>query len=292
MLRGAALATLAALVVASPAQARLSVKAPRPGTTLQATQHARVQAVRLVVRGRAGRGQTVRLSAPCVLRLCIASTVADRRGRWSSGLDLVIPARTRRLALTVALPVTGEHVDLAVNVRKPPPPAPVPGRRWLVMTGDSLAVGTAAALPAQLPELNVTTNAVSGRFLAQGMAVLGDTPLPSGPILGFSLFTNDDARNVVALEAAVRGSVTRAGPRGCAVWATVHRGRTSYSRANALLRRLAGEPGLAGRLEVVPWAAHVRRHRVLLRRDGVHATPAGYLARARLYAEAARRCAT
>lgn len=271
----------------------MRVTSPRSDSTLQATQHARVEAVRLVVRGRADRGRTVRVSAPCVLRLCIATAVADRRGRWSTALDLVVPARTPGVALTTTAPLTGEQVVLTLDVRPPPPPAPLPGRRWLVMTGDSLAVGAAAALPGQLPDLNVTTNAVSGRFLAQGMAVLRDTPLPRRPILAFSLFTNDDARDLVALETAVRLSASRAGPRGCVVWATVRRparGRASYARANGLLQRLAAEPGLAGRLQLVPWAAYTRHHRGLVGRDGVHATPAGYLARAQLFAQAARRC--
>ncbi len=136
---------------------------------------------------------------------------------------------------------------------------------------------------------------VTGRFLAQGMGVLRDTPLPPRPILAFSLFTNDDPRNLPALEAAVRQSVARAGPRGCAVWATIRRprrGGASYAGANALLERLAAEPVMAGRLQLVPWAGYTQHRRRLVGRDGVHATPAGYLARARLYAQAARRCPT
>jgi hypothetical protein len=222
----------------------------------------------------------------------VATAVADRRRRWSVALDLVVPARARELALTVALPVTGERRDLALDVLPPLTPAPVAGRRWLIMTGDSLAAGTAAALPGLLPGLNVTTNAVTSRFLAQGMQVLRDTPLPARPILAFSLFTNDGPRGLAALEAAVRQSLVRTGPRGCAVWATIRRGRTSYGGANALLRRLAAEAGQEGRLQLAQWAEYTRRHKASIGRDGVHATPAGYLARARLYAEAASRCPT
>ena len=294
MLRALGLAALLAVAAAAPADAALRLTAPRPGTELESFQHARAHGARLAVRGRASKREPVTVTAPCVLRVCTAQAVADRKGRWSVTLDLVLPARGRRLTVR-AVSASGLTAERSIRVLAPPPPGPLPGRRWLIMTGDSLAVGTAAALPGTLADLNVTTNAVSGRTLAQGMTVLRDTPLPARPILAFSLFTNDDPRRLPALEAAVRRSLARAGSRGCALWATIRRPRgrgPSYSPANALLERLAAEPEPAGRLQLVPWAAYVRRHRGLLRRDGVHATPAGYAARARLYAQAARRCPT
>ena len=125
------------------------------------------------------------------------------------------------------------------------------------------------------------------------MAVLAGTPLPRTPVvLAFSLFTNDDPRNVEALDAAVRQSLTVLRPGGCAIWATIVRpkvGGVSYRAANDRLRALALE--LGPRLRVVDWNAAVKgNRRRWLREDGVHATPEGYAARARMYAEAARGC--
>ena len=242
--------------MAAPAEAALRVTTPRPETRLQAAQHARVQAVRLVTRGRAGRGQTVRIAAPCVLRLCVVSTVADRRGRWSTALDLVLPTRARSLAVTVAVPATGDQVDLDLDVERPPTPAPVAGRRWLVMTGDSLGVGTAAALPGQLagPErdhergLGPLPRAGHGR--AAGHAAAG---APHPGLQPVHQRRRPQAwwrwrRRCAAAWFAPGRAAVRSGRRSAA-------DGTSYARANALLERLALEPGLAGRLQVVPWAA-------------------------------------
>ena len=112
-------------------------------------------------------------------------------------------------------------------------------------------------------------------------------------VLAFSLFTNDPPQNLDALDAAVRTSVARLGRRGCAVWATIARPRVDgpgYRGVNARLRALARDPALVGRLLVVPWAGAVRRHPEWLGRDRVHPTAEGSLARARMYADAARSC--
>jgi hypothetical protein len=159
------------------------------------------------------------------------------------------------------------------------------------MIGDSLAQGTEPFLPGQLGGWTVRQDAARGRTLGQGMAILGSTDTGGRPVaLAFSLFTNDDPRNVGALESAVRRSVARAGANGCAIWATIARpavGGVSYGAANARLRRLDAQ--LGRRLAVVPWAERARGSGWLVR-DGVHATPAGYRARAALYAQAARSC--
>ena len=65
----------------------------------------------------------------------------------------------------------------------------------------------------------------------------------------------------------------------------------SYDAANALLRRLGNDAELARGLQVVDWAAEVARSPPLIAGDKVHATPAGYVALARLYAAAIRVCA-
>jgi hypothetical protein len=176
-----------------------------------------------------------------------------------------------------------------------PAPAPAPssgGPGTLVMIGDSLAQGTEPFLGGMLDGWQVTTDARRGRPLAEGTQILDATQVPSGKVaLASSLFTNDAPGNVAALESAARKSVQRAGPDGCAVWATIVRpplGGVSYDAANARLNVLARQ--LGGRLVIVQWAAAVARNPGLVGGDGVHATSEGYRARAQLYANAALSC--
>jgi murein DD-endopeptidase MepM/ murein hydrolase activator NlpD len=158
------------------------------------------------------------------------------------------------------------------------------------MVGDSLAVGTQDALPAQLDGYQVATNAKEGRTLAEGMSIVN--ALASKPsILAVSLFTNDDPRNVDALADAVRQSTQAVQADGCVVWATIHHpavGGVSYDRANAKLRTIAADNP---RVKVVEWDAAADDHPGWFGADGVHPDPDGYQARARLYAQAIRRCA-
>jgi hypothetical protein len=169
------------------------------------------------------------------------------------------------------------------------PPAGAAGREVLVV-GDSLADEIAHLLPSALPGWRVRMDAEWGRPLAEGMRILADEPAPP-PILAISLFTNDDPRNVGALEAAVRATASR--PGGCAVWATIvapaYAGASHDAGANRLLRRLARDPALT--LEVVDWARAVEHNGALMSGDEVHASPAGYRARAAMYARAIRACA-
>ena len=159
----------------------------------------------------------------------------------------------------------------------------------MFVVGDSLAEGMASFLPGTLPGWRVRIDAEWGRPLGEGMRILAADPAPPA-ILAISLFTNNDPRDVGALEAAVRATAGR--PGGCAVWATIvappYEG-VGHGAANGLLRRLAHDDELA--LELVDWARAVRRDASLMSDDEVHASPAGYRARARMYARAIRACA-
>jgi lysophospholipase L1-like esterase len=123
--------------------------------------------------------------------------------------------------------------------------------------------------------------------------VLAQTRPPKASF-AYSLFTNDDPLRIEQLDAAVRDSVAALGPHGCAVWATIVRpkvGGRTYAAVNARLRALALDPALSGRLLIADWARAVQSHRrAWLAKDRVHATPAGYLARAQLYADALNSC--
>ena len=157
----------------------------------------------------------------------------------------------------------------------------------MLVIGDSLAVGMEQSLRAALPGWRVEVTARIGRPLAEGMGILAQRDAPA--ILALSLFTNDDPNTVAQLADAVRGTATRRG--GCAVWATIaappYNG-VSYESANPALRRLSVEPRLAPSLRLVDCHAMVARHESFIAGDGVHGTPAGYVARGRAYAKAIR----
>lgn len=161
-----------------------------------------------------------------------------------------------------------------------------------MVIGDSLAEGTEPYLGDMLAGWQVTTDARRGRPLAEGMARLEAAPLGAKPrVLAFSLFTNDDPQNTTALQRAVRASAAQAGVGGCAIWATIVRpavGGVSYQAANELLHSLTGT---IPQVRLVDWSAEVAEHPEWLAGDGVHSTPAGYRARARLYAGQAAGCA-
>ncbi|MEA2291130.1 MAG: hypothetical protein QOF17_150 [Solirubrobacteraceae bacterium] len=323
--RPAPTATPTIIASSSPSPAPIAITAPRPGVRVAAggAGGGRLRA-RLVVRGRAAPDTAVLLSGGCTAAGCEALARAGSDGNWRARLTVVAPRARPRVAIAASSSAdAGDATSVTVRLKARPggvpagpagpasttprpaaPPASAPGgtvgsgsaaarSRTLVMIGDSLAQGTEPLLPGLLPGWRVSTYAARGRPLADGMRLLASTGLGSSPVvLAMSLFTNDDPRNVSALAGAVRTSVARSGG-GCAVWATIVRpplGGVSYQGANSRLEQLANEPGLAGRLLIVPWAAQVAAHPGWLAGDGVHATPDGYRARARMYADAARAC--
>jgi len=299
---------------------RITIEEPRDGRALRAreTDRGRLRA-RTSVRGRARPRSNVFLSAGCAPRPCAARATADARGRWSARLVLTatraarfvtIDASARRgvvghgsAVATVELAgprraarATGRGAErAAARPRTPAADADAPARpalpREVLVIGDSLAVGMADALPEALSGWQVRVDAETSRPLADGMRILGEQRRAPA-ILAFSLFTNDDPRNARALEGAVRATASR--PGGCAVWATIAappvRG-VGYGAVNDMLRGLASDPALAVSLQIVDWSTAVARSPSLIAGDRVHATPAGYRARARLYAEAIRACA-
>lgn len=306
-----------AVVVYSPARGKVVTARPFRDGRLQAVVRAS---------GRAAPGQQLEVRGACGGYSCAGITFADSDGRWRTRVLLVTPSKRRRavgVSVGYADPASGEvPARFSVRLRRgTPAPAPAPrpapeaepetggqsapatdpagdAPRTVIVIGDSLAIGMASPLRGLLEGWNVSVDGRTGRPLAEGMELLAETALPAGAegrraILAFSLFTNDGPQNVDALEAAVRESVRRLGPKGCAIWATIARPPfmgTSYDAANARLARLAQDPALAGRLLVVPWKREYARRPSWQAGDGVHATPEGYAGRAQLYADAARAC--
>jgi hypothetical protein len=282
------------LLLAAPAHAA-RLRITTPSDSVAAHPHVSSLAADLEIAGRAKRNALVEIRTRCELGPCRVTTYANRKGRFTALLDVVLPREQHRIRLRaisgeeewttsypLVLPAYAAYPPYSDNARVPE----------LNLIGDSLAVGTDTPLRADLPGWRVTTDGRVSRFLATGMAVLGMTPLPTTPrALAFSLFTNDDPTHVDELDAAVRDSLERLGSRDCALWATIVRpdvAGISYGAANRRLRELAVEDD---RVRIVDWARAVKRHREWLTKDHVHPTAEGYAARARLYARAATQCA-
>jgi hypothetical protein len=323
---------------------------PKPDVVLTAARREGARlGVTLTVSGRADAAQTIEVAASCSERECTRVVFSDGAGDWSARLDVLLPARRHRLAITAGYPTAvaaAARPVVRISVRAPkgateprrrksprrgsstssPTPTPTPkgapatsvprpapetttqappappvttspptpgaSRQALLLIGDSLAVGIKSLLPSLLPGWRVTVDGRVSRPLAEGMGIIGATPIPSdgGTVLAVSLFTNDDPTRTAQLQAAVRTTLDRVGSRGCVIWATIVRpplNGVSYAAANNLLQHMAeSEP----RLRIVPWAEQVSARPSLVGGDGVHPTPVGYRLRAQLYARAAQSC--
>jgi hypothetical protein len=295
--RLAAAAFIALLWSAGSACAQVQVDAPLDGSRVAAVAFGKkLVTANVALSGRAPAGTNVPISASCRGFDCTAITFAGRGGRWSTRMQLMARKGHQRLTLNVG----GTLVRVTLSKRVAPvfsaplaAPAGLGGGNTVVVIGDSLAVGMAPALQGLLPGRPVLVDARIGRPLDEGMAVLAGSDPPKASF-AYSLFTNDDPLRIEQLDAAVRSSVAVLGQHGCAVWATIVRpkvGGRTYAQVNARLRALSVDPALSGRLLIADWAEAVRGHRkAWLARDKVHATAAGYLARAQLYADALGGC--
>ena len=283
------------------------------------------------VAGRGNAGDLVQVNTSCDDPRCAAGTQVDAAGHWTvrvllkatksyprvrvvaqSGAQVAISlarlglpeAKTasrkhgrtrtaRRAASSTTTPATTSPPATSAAAAPASPSSSsanlTPSR--MVLVGDSLAVGTQSPLTNALSGWSLTTNGRVSRPLAEGMGIVrGMSERP--PVLAISLFTNDAPGAVDTLRSAVRETITRQAGHGCVVWATIVRpavGGVTYARANQALAELAAENPAV--MKLVPWAQQVEAHPEWLASDGVHATPAGYSARAQMYAEAARSCA-
>lgn len=160
----------------------------------------------------------------------------------------------------------------------------LPAGASVAVVGDSLAEGTRTALGDMLQGARLTTDAHTGRRLAEGMQRIRSLR-PAPDVLVVSLGTNDDD-DPNAITRAVRESTRHVRPGGCVVWATIWRAGRPYPKTNQALMGMIG-----GQVRVVDWAAQVTAHPSWVRAgDGTHATADGYRQRARLYAAQIATC--
>jgi len=191
------------------------------------------------VRGTAGPGSTVHFRAGCKPKPCVEQTEAGADGTFATSLRLrtqpaarfvTIDAGAEEIVASGATVVTVELYGPRTPLADSGPSKPRENRartrpsralpKEVLLIGDSLGVGMEAALKAELDGWRVEVDARTSRPLATGMRILESRSKPPA-ILAFSLFTNDDPRNVAQLEAAVRATATRG--NACAVWATIVR---------------------------------------------------------------------
>jgi lysophospholipase L1-like esterase len=164
--------------------------------------------------------------------------------------------------------------------------------RSLFAVGDSLSVGAAPYLERELGGYRIRASHRVGLLSSEvaRRVVRAQAPLPF--VLVVSAGTNDHPGDVSVFAGAVSTVLEAAGKRRCVVWPTIVRppvGGTTTAGLNRELTRAAREHA---NLVLVDWAGLVRRSPRLLRADGVHATAAGYRARAAAIARAVRtRCA-
>lgn len=154
-----------------------------------------------------------------------------------------------------------------------------------VLVGDSLAVGMRSALENELDGWDLVIKAQTGRRLSQARGLLPSADA-NNRVIALSLGSNNEPSDTAALQDVNTAALAAAGQGGCVVWATIAGGEHGALNDEMRARARADE-----RIKVVDWERHTRDNPDHLARDNVHATPAGYRARARLYANAIRECA-
>ncbi len=163
--------------------------------------------------------------------------------------------------------------------------------RSVLDLGDSLSVGTAPYLTARLRGYRIESIHDIGLHAYDAADIVAGRGPSLPAVLVVSVGTNDDPRIVSTFWRAVSSVVRNAGPSRCVVWPTIVRPPAvgaSYDGLNGALARVAARNR---NLLLVDWVGMVRRHPSWLSADGVHASVAGYRARAAAVAATVRtRC--
>jgi hypothetical protein len=188
--------------------------------------------------------------------------------------------RSRRLAAALALPLALVLSGGAASAQAPGP---------VLVVGDSLEVGTGPRLKRELSGVDVTVDARKGRPSPEGVGVLRAMIRPAHRVIVFDLGTNDDPSQPGRLRTSLAAARELAGGR-CLVVATLVRpplNGVGIGAMNDVVERFASTTST---VRLADWRATASGSRELISRDGVHATPDGYAARARLVADAVRSC--
>jgi lysophospholipase L1-like esterase len=156
----------------------------------------------------------------------------------------------------------------------------------VTLLGDSLNVGVAPYLEAELDGWKIDGESRVGRVTEQGIEVARSLGPRLAPVVVVSLGTNDPQADAVGFRRRVDELLRVAGARRCVIWSTIWLGGPNAGFNDVLRAEARRRPNL----EVSDWASAVGADRTLVGTDGVHGSPAGYAERAARIAELARRC--
>lgn len=159
----------------------------------------------------------------------------------------------------------------------------------VLMVGDSLSVGTGPYLEKELHGPNVRVNGEVSRSSGAGLEILRAELKRGDDVVVFDLGTNDDPSIPESLLADFEQARQLIGDR-CMIVATLNRpdyNGVSINGMNAMINRFAAADPT---VQVVGWHEAIKGNPELVEGDGVHTTPAGYAARAKLMTEAIAAC--
>ena len=159
----------------------------------------------------------------------------------------------------------------------------------VLVVGDSLEVGTGPHLRRELAAVPVTVDARRGRPSSEGVRILRERLRSGHQVVVFDLGTNDDPSRTATFARNLAAARKLAGDR-CLVVSTLARppaGGVPVDGLNRIIRDFADATPDA---RLVEWEAAVKANPALLTSDDVHATRAGYAARARLVAAGVEEC--
>jgi hypothetical protein len=187
----------------------------------------------------------------------------------------------RKLAILVAM-----LVALALPV---PSASANSGSGGVLVVGDSLEELTSPYLKKYLPGVPLTVNAVGGSNSFQIYDLFAESYDPSQSVIVFDAGTNDNPAYPEILAENLQKVAATVGDR-CMVVPTIHgltvNGIDNTGKNRVVRSFAASRPGT----QVPDWARAEETHPELMQSDDLHPIPAGADLRARLIAQAIKRC--
>jgi hypothetical protein len=169
------------------------------------------------------------------------------------------------------------------------PAAPAFSADGVLVVGDSLEVGTSPYLRGLLRGIPLEIDARTSRPSSDGVGIVRDRLEPGQAVVVFDLGTNDDPAQPAALAADLTAVRSIVGDR-CLVVATLNRPPYNGVSIDGLNRVVRDFAHSSPPVQLVDWRGAVLASPSLVGQDGVHATPAGYMARAQLIAQGIAGC--
>ena len=186
---------------------------------------------------------------------------------------------TLPLLPTTTTTVIGPGNDPPAPVPDPPGP---PGRNSVMVVGDSVLLGTTSAIPEEIPDWLVTYDADGNRRLAQAIDLFEERRGEIGEAVVIHLGNNYIPGERGDFESQVESVMSRLWFVPRVVWVTVAEVSPSRIEMNESIREAAERwPNM----RVADWAPVLSEHPEWTW-DGMHLTPDGREAMARLIAEA------